>query len=101
MLYPVYIHVGDANHAHVVTIPDFPGCFSAAVEWQVLPRMIQEAIELWCEGQSLELHKPSDLDTLVINRVHSKTQKPRIRITFCEEINWRCYVPPLSFVTKI
>ena len=29
-----------------------------------------------------------------LNRVHSKTQKPRIQITFCEEINWRCYVPP-------
>ena len=67
MLYPVYIHVGDANHAHGVTIPDFPGCFSAADEWQDLPRMIQEAIELWCEGQNLELPKPSDLDTLVIN----------------------------------
>jgi len=67
MLYPVYIHVGDANHAHGVTIPDFPGCFSAADEWQDLPRMIQEAIELWCEGQNLELPKPSDLDTLVKN----------------------------------
>ena len=29
-----------------------------------------------------------------LGRVHSKTQKPRIQITFCEEINWRCYVPP-------
>lgn len=67
MLYPVYIHVGDANHAHGVTIPDFPGCFSAADEWQDLPRMIQEAIELWCEGQNLELPKPSALDELVKN----------------------------------
>ena len=31
---------------------------------------------------------------LAVFRVHSKTQKPRIQITFCEEINWRCYVPP-------
>nr|WP_295580638.1 type II toxin-antitoxin system HicB family antitoxin [uncultured Lamprocystis sp.] len=30
MLYPVYVHPGDADHAHGVTIPDFPGCFSAA-----------------------------------------------------------------------
>ena len=67
MLYPVYIHVGDAEHAHGVTIPDFPGCFSAADDWQDLPRMIQEAIELWCEGQNLELPKPSALDELVKN----------------------------------
>jgi predicted RNase H-like HicB family nuclease len=64
MLYPVYIHLGDKDHAHGVTIPDFPGCFSAADDWQDLPKMIQEAIELWCEGQDLELPKPSDLATL-------------------------------------
>lgn len=67
MLYPVYIHVGDANHAHSATIPDFPGCFSAADDWQDLPRMIQEAIELWCEGQNLELPKPSALEQLLNN----------------------------------
>lgn len=65
MLYPVYIHLGDKAHAHGVTIPDFPGCFSAADEWQDLPRMAQEAIELWCEGQNMELPKPSALDVLV------------------------------------
>lgn len=65
MLYPVYIHLGDEDHAHGVTIPDFPGCFSAADEWQDLPRMVQEAIELWCEGQNLELPKPTALNTLV------------------------------------
>ena len=31
MLYPVYVHIGDADHAHGVTFPDFPGCFSAAL----------------------------------------------------------------------
>jgi predicted RNase H-like HicB family nuclease len=65
MLYPVYIHIGDNEHAHGVTIPDFPGCFSAADAWQDLPRMVQEAIELWCEGQDLELPKPSALDKLI------------------------------------
>jgi len=35
MLYPVYVHLGDETHAHGVTIPDFPGCFSAADD---LPR---------------------------------------------------------------
>ena len=67
MLYPVYVHLGDEQHAHGVTIPDFPGCFSAADEWQDLPAMIQEAIELWREGQELELPKPSCLETLAKN----------------------------------
>ena len=67
MLYPVYIHLGDEDHAHGVTIPDFPGCFSAADDWQDLPKMVQEAIELWCEGQNLALPKPTALDILVNN----------------------------------
>jgi len=59
--------MGDENHAHGVTIPDFPGCFSAADDWQDLPRMIQEAIELWCEGQELALPKPTSLENLANN----------------------------------
>ena len=39
MLYPVYVHPGDESHAHGVTFPDFPGCFSAADEWcQATPK---------------------------------------------------------------
>ncbi|WP_245561993.1 type II toxin-antitoxin system HicB family antitoxin [Lamprocystis purpurea] len=30
MPYPVCRHPGDTDHANGVTIPDFPGCFSAA-----------------------------------------------------------------------
>ncbi len=30
MLYPAYVHIGDDQHAHGVTFPDFPGCCSAA-----------------------------------------------------------------------
>ena len=65
MLYPVYVHIGDAAHAHGVTIPDFPGCFSAADTWEDLPGMVQEAVELWCEGQDIELPKPTPLDQLI------------------------------------
>lgn len=67
MLYPVYVHIGDDHHAHGVVIPDFPGCFSAADEWQDLPRMIQEAIELWCEGEDMALPQPTALEQLVSN----------------------------------
>ena len=67
MLYPVYIHLGDQTHAHGVTIPDFPGCFSAADNWDDLPHSIQEAIELYCEGEEMILPKPSSLEQLVHN----------------------------------
>ncbi len=64
MIYPVYVHLGDAEHAHGVTIPDFPGCFSAADDWQDLPAKVQEAIEVYCEGESMTLPDPTPLEAL-------------------------------------
>ena len=67
MLYSVYVHLGDEKHAHSVTIPDFPGCFSAADDWDLLPSKIQEAIELYCEGEDMEIPTPTPLEELVKN----------------------------------
>lgn len=71
MLYPVYVHLGDATHAPGVSIPDFPGCFSAADDFQDLPKNIQEAVEVWCEGQSTDLPEPSRLEDLIDNHDYS------------------------------
>ena len=71
MLYPIYIHLGDAEHAHGITIPDFPGCFSAADNWDDLPAKVQEAIELYCEDEEMELPKPSSLDKLLKNKEYN------------------------------
>jgi predicted RNase H-like HicB family nuclease len=71
MLYPIYVHPGDAEHAHGVTIPDFPGCFSAADNWNELPAMVQEAIELYCEGEEMELPTPRSLEQLMKNEDYS------------------------------
>ena len=65
MIYAVYVHKGDENHAHGVTIPDFPGCFSAADDWDDLPAMIQEAIESHCKGDAKDLPAPTPLDHLM------------------------------------
>lgn len=65
MLYSVYVHMGDNKHAHGVTIPDFPGCFSAADDWDSLPMNIQEAIELYCEGEDMKIPAPTPLEQLV------------------------------------
>lgn len=64
MLYPVYVHTGDESHAHGATIPDFPGCFSAADAWEDLPAKIQEAIELYCEGEDMDIPRPTPLEKL-------------------------------------
>lgn len=64
MLYPVYVHIGDENHAHSVTFPDFPGCFSAADDWADLPRLIQEAVEVYFEGETDDVPLPTPLEVL-------------------------------------
>lgn len=61
MLYPVYVYLGDEKHAHGAVIPDFSGCFSGADEWADLPRMIQEAVEVYFEGEDLEIPAPTPL----------------------------------------
>ena len=65
MLYPVYLHVGDDKQAHGVTIPDLPGCFSAADDWNDLPAKIQEAVELHMEGEELDIPAPSSIDAIL------------------------------------
>ena len=64
MLYPVYVHVGDDTHAHGVTVPDFPDCYSAADSWDELPAKIQEAIEVYCEGEDMDIPAPTPLEVL-------------------------------------
>jgi predicted RNase H-like HicB family nuclease len=65
MLYPVYVHIGDAKHAHGMIFPDFPGCFSAADEWQDIPRMAQEAVECHMAGENLPLPNATPIEDLV------------------------------------
>jgi predicted RNase H-like HicB family nuclease len=67
MLYPVYIHLGDEKHANGVTVPDFPGCFSAADQWEDIPRMVQEAAEVYFEGEDIPIPAPSSLEQLAKN----------------------------------
>ncbi|GAB0058691.1 hypothetical protein SIID45300_03045 [Candidatus Magnetaquicoccaceae bacterium FCR-1] len=64
MLYPIYIHPGDDTHAHGIVIPDFPGCFSAADDWTDIPAMVQEAAEVYYDGESNDIPSPSPLEVL-------------------------------------
>ena len=63
MLYPVCVHQEEGGSLGA-TVPDFPGCFSGADDWRDLPRMVQEAIEVHCGGEDLEIPAPSRLEEL-------------------------------------
>ena len=65
MLYRVYVHVGDADHAHGVTFPDFPGCFSAVDELSELPKAAQEAVEAHLSGEHDYVPPPTPLEKWV------------------------------------
>jgi predicted RNase H-like HicB family nuclease len=58
MHYLAYIHK-DPGSAWSATFPDFPGCFTAADNTAELPRMAQEAVEVYFEGEVLPIPKPS------------------------------------------
>lgn len=64
MIYPIYVHVGDDQHAHGITFPDFPGCFSAADDWSDIQKMAQEAIECHMAGEGLPVPIPTPLERL-------------------------------------
>ena len=64
MIYPAFVHLGDEQHAHGVTLPDFDGCFSAADSYADIPIKIQEALELHFEGENLEIPTPSEIGQL-------------------------------------
>lgn len=70
MLYPIAIALGDEKHAHGVFVPDIPGCFSAADEFQDVYANTIEAItghiELLVEDGE-EIPQPSDIRTLQEN----------------------------------
>lgn len=102
MLYPVYIHK-DPDSAYGVTFPDFPGCFTAADEIADLPRMAQEAVEVYFEGEDTMIPPPSSFETwltderfqdgcwMLVNIDLSKisTRSVRLNISLPQELVYR------------
>ena len=64
MLYPIYIHVGNKKYAHGIEFPDFPGCFSAADNWQEINQRTQEAVECHFAGENIAIPAPTSLEKL-------------------------------------
>lgn len=73
MLYPVYVHK-DEGSAFGVTVPDFPGCFSAADNWADLPDKVREAVELYCDGEDMAIPAPGNVEDYASNPDYSGGQ---------------------------
>ena len=71
MLYPLYVHVGNAKEAHGVIFPDFPGCHAAADTWEELPAAAQEAVEAHFYDEEGTVPPPSALEDLVSSPEYS------------------------------
>jgi len=98
MLYPVYVYEGDENTAYGAEFPDFPGCFSAADDLKDLPANLQEAVEVYFDGEDVEISTPARLEELKndysggfwmmadidLSRLSKKTR--RINITISQKI---------------
>ena len=63
MKYIAIIHK-DPESAYGVTLPDFPGCFSGADTLDEIPGNIQEAVELWAEGEDITPPVPSSFESV-------------------------------------
>lgn len=68
MLYPFAIELGDEKHAHGVIVPDVPGCFSGADEYDDILSNVTEALTFHFEGLA-EDGEPIPLPTRIENHI--------------------------------
>lgn len=64
MLYPVYVYEGGEDTAYGAEFPDFPGCYSAADDLKDLTANLQEAVEVYYEGEDFNIAVPSRIEDL-------------------------------------
>lgn len=66
MKYIAIVHKED-DSAYGITLTDFPGCFSASDTWEGIPEQIQDAVELYADGQEgFEPPAVSSFETVAI-----------------------------------
>lgn len=73
MIYPAYIHK-DKLSAWGATLPDFPGCFAAADVLVDLPAAVQEAVEVYFEGDVMDMPTPTSPDALPRDQAYTGGQ---------------------------
>ncbi len=63
MKYLAIVHK-DEGSAYGVTLPDFPGCFSAADDFEGIAAAVQEAVEVWAEGEEVDIPVASSFEAV-------------------------------------
>jgi len=63
MKYLAIVH-HESDSAYGITLPDFPGCFSAADTFEGIPAAVQEAVEVWAEGEKVDIPAPSGFEAV-------------------------------------
>ncbi len=64
MKYLAIIHK-DEDSSYGITMPDFPGCFASAECLEDIEKNIQEAVELWADGEEFEPTPPLSMEETV------------------------------------
>ena len=81
MKYIAIIHK-DEDSSYGVSLPDFAGCFTAVDNFDDLNTAIQEAVELWAEGEDIEPPSPSSIEYV------EKLEDAKAGILFVVDINF-------------
>ena len=63
MKYPVIVH-HEEGKGYGVTVPDFPGCFTAGDSLEEALDNVQEAVELYMDGEGMDWPLPTPLEQL-------------------------------------
>ncbi len=63
MKYLAIIHKDD-NSSYGITMPDFPGCFASAENLEDIEKNVQEALELWADGEEFEPSTPLSMEDI-------------------------------------
>ncbi len=61
MKYLAIIHKDD-DSSYGITMPDFPGCFASAESLEDIEKNVQEALELWADGEDFEPITPLSME---------------------------------------
>ncbi len=63
MKYIVIVHK-EPGSSYGITVPDYPGCFSAADTFEDIPAKVQEALECWAYGDDFIPAMPSTYEQI-------------------------------------
>ncbi|MGJ3523230.1 type II toxin-antitoxin system HicB family antitoxin [Nitratidesulfovibrio sp. D1] len=65
MKYPIIVHTDAETFGFSASVPDFPGCFTAGDTLEELTANVQEAVELYLDGEDITPPAPTPLEVVL------------------------------------